>query len=101
MINVSQNIGKYPTVTYYLYVCYLFAEGDYTRMNYAYNNVTKGTERIDLDLIAIDDNIVEADEVYYLTIVVLPTSHPRVTANEAKKTTKIIIYNDDGKQLHM
>ena len=100
MINVSQNIGKCQTVTYYLYVCYLFVEGDYTRMNYKYN-ITKGTTRIDLDLTPTDDNIVEADEVYYLTIVVLPTSHPRVTANEAKKTTKIIIYNDDGKQLHM
>ena len=101
MINVSQNTGKCPTVTHYLYVCYLFAEGDYTRMNYTYNNVTKGKKSIGLKLIGIDDNIVEADEVYYLTIVVLPTSHTRVTANEAKKTTKIIIYDNDGKQLHM
>ena len=101
MINVSQNTGKCPTVTYYLYVCYLFAEGDYTRMNYTYNNVTKGRKSIGLPLIPIDDDIVEADEVYYLTIVVLPSSFPRVIASETKKTTKIIIHNDDGKQLYM
>ena len=100
MINVSQNTGKCPTVTYYLYVCHLFVEGDYTTMNYIYN-VAKGTTRIGLDLNPIDDDIVEADEAYNLTIVVLPSSHNRVIANETKKTTKIIIQNNDGKQLHM
>ena len=97
MINVSQNTGKCPTVTYYLYACYLFVVGDYTRMNYTFDNVTKETTRIPLPLISIDDNIVEADEVYNLTIVVLPTSHLRVITNEAKETTKIIIYDNDGK----
>ena len=69
-------------------------------MNYKYN-ITKGTTRIDLDLTPTDDNIVEADETYYLTIVVLPSSFIRVIASETKKTTKIIIYDNDGKQLHM
>ena len=95
MINVSQNTGKCQTVTY-LYFCYLFVVGDYTRMNYTYD-ITDGTERITLDLNPTDDNIVEADETYYLTIVVLPTSHLRVITNEAKETTKIIIYDNDGK----
>ena len=100
MINVSQSTGKYHTVMYYLYVSYPFAEADYIRMNYTYN-ITNGTERITLPLISIDDNIVEADETYYLVIEILPDTNNRVITNEAKNTTKIIIYNDDGKQLYM
>ena len=101
MINVSQSTGKYQTVTYYLYVCYPFAEGDYIRMNYTYDNITNGTERIPLPLASIDDDIVEADETYYLVIEILPDTNNRVITNETKKTTKIIIQNDDGKQLYM
>ena len=83
-------------------VYYLFVVGDYTRMSYTYYNITDGTERITLDLNPIDDNIVEADETYYLTILVLySSSHSRVIASETKKTTKIIIYDNDGKQLYM
>ena len=100
MINVSQSTGKYQTVTYYFYVCYPFAEGDYIRMNYTYN-ITNGTERITLDLNPIDDNLVEADEAYYLVIEILPDTNNRVITNEARKTTKIIIHNDDGKELYM
>ena len=82
-------------------VYYIFVVGDYTRMNYTYYNITDGTERIILDLNPIDDNIVEADETYNLTIVVLSSSNSWVIASETKKTTKIIIYDNDGKQLHM
>ena len=70
-------------------------------MNYTYDNITDGTERITLPLISFDDNIVEADETYYLAIEILPDTHIRVITNEARNTTKIIIRNDDGKQLHM
>ena len=84
-----------------MYVCYLFAEGDYTRINYTYDNITDGTTTIPLPLISIDDNIVEADETYYLVIEILPDTHIRVITNEAKSTTKITIINDDGKQLYM
>ena len=59
------------------------------------------TTRIELSLRPVDDNIVEADETYNLTIVLLSSTHNRVITSEKMKTTKITIHNDDGKQLHM
>ena len=69
-------------------------------MNYIYT-IEDPTTRIKLRLIPVDDNIVEADETYNLTIVLLPSTHNQVITSEKMKTTKITIHNDDGKQLHM
>ena len=54
-------------------------------------------ERLELRLSPIDDDIVEVDETYSLTIV-LVLSHNRILTGE-NKTTTITIYNDDGKQM--
>ena len=70
-------------------------------MNYTYDNITDGTTHIDLPLNPIDDNLVEADETYYLVIVILPDTHNRVITNQTRNTTKITIISGDGKQLYM
>ena len=70
-------------------------------MNYTYDNITDGTTKINLPLNPISDDIVEADETYYLAIVILPDTHNRVITNESRNTTKITILNGDGKQQYM
>ena len=69
-------------------------------MNYIYT-IEDPTTRIELCLRPVDDDIVEADETYNLTIVLLPSTHNRVITGKKMNTTKITIHNDDGKQLHM
>ena len=63
-------------------------------MNYTYM-IKNHVERLELKLFPVDDDIVEADETYSLTIV-LVDSHNRVVTGE-NKTTTITIYDDDGK----
>ena len=48
-----------------------------------------------LDIYPVDDNIVETNEIYNLTITVLSLIN-RVIPGE-NETTTIILYDDDGK----
>ena len=68
---------------------------DYRAINYTYI-INNQVDRIQLRLFPFDDNIVEADETYNLTIV-LVSVHDRVILGE-KKTATITICNDDGMQ---
>ena len=69
---------------------------DYDSLNYTYVFKNK-VERQELKLRPVDDDIVEADETYKLTIDIL-SSFDRVCVGD-NGTTTITIYNDDGKQL--
>ena len=70
---------------------------DYESLNYSYVIKNK-VERQELKLRPVDDDVVEADEKYNLTIVIVD-AHGRVLTGE-NATTTITIYNDDGKQLY-
>ena len=69
---------------------------DYDSLNYTYVFKSK-VETQELKLRPVDDDIVEADETYKLTIV-LVSSRNRVFIGE-NATTTITIYNNDGKRL--
>ena len=69
---------------------------DYDSLNYTYVFKNK-VERQELKLRPIDDDLVEADETYKLTIVIEAAQHRVHTGENA--TTTITIYNNDGKQL--
>ena len=69
---------------------------DYESLNYSYVIKNK-VERQELKLRPVDDDVVEADEKYNLTIVIVD-AHDRVLTGK-NATTTITIYNDDGKQL--
>ena len=68
-------------------------------MDYTFSILNGTTTRQELRLSPIDDDIVEADETYNLTIV-LVAANDRIHLGK-NKTTTITIYNDDGKQLSM
>ena len=72
-----------------------FVEGvDFQKVNYTFE-FEKGVTEQELDVFPIDDNVVEADEIYNLTIKFL-SFHLRVVIGE-NKTTTITLYDDDGK----
>ena len=53
------------------------------------------TKTIPLSVRAYDDDIAETDEIYNLTIVVVPEQNRIITGINA--TTTMTIYNDDSK----
>ena len=67
---------------------------DYVYQNYSYsfNSVNETKELV---IHPIDDNLVEADETYTLTVN-LESSHPHVRIGD-NSTANVTIYNDDGK----
>ena len=72
-----------------------FVEGvDFKKFNHTFE-FEKGKTEQELYLIPIDNDIVEADEIYNLTITFL-SSHLRVVIGE-NETTTITLYDDDGK----
>ena len=70
---------------------------DYDSLNYSYI-IKDGVERLELKMRPVDDDVVEADETYNLTIVLVSAQRGLNTGENA--TTTITIYNDDGKQLY-
>ena len=75
--------------------CDLFVEKlDFKEQNYTFE-VPEGKETEILDVLLIDDNIVETNEIYNLTITV-SSSINRVLIGE-NETTTITIYDDDSK----
>ena len=68
-------------------------------MNYTFSILNGMIARQELILSPVDDDIVEADETYNLTIVLIAASD-RINLGK-NRTTTITIYNDDGKQLSM
>ena len=70
---------------------------DYVYQNYTFS-FKDGEEEKYLTLIPVDDNIVESDENYTLVIQLPLDHHPRIQEGKID-TTKITIYNDDGKEI--
>ena len=68
-------------------------------MNYTFSILNGMIARQELILSPVDDDIVEADETYNLTIVLIAASD-RINLGK-NRTTTVTIYNDDGKQLSM
>lgn len=66
---------------------------DYVYQNYCFT-FQENDEKKDLIINPIDDNLVESDETYTLTIEINSTLN-RVKLGE-NSTTTITIYNDDG-----
>ena len=71
---------------------------DYVYQNYTFS-FEEGDMEKDLRIIPIDDNIVEPDETYTLSIEISPGGFHRVKTNENKNITIIKIYDDDGKEI--
>ena len=69
---------------------------DYVYQNYTFS-FKEGDETKDLEIITIDDNIVESDETYTLVIHLTGTHKPVLIGKN--NTTKITIYDDDGKEI--
>lgn len=64
----------------------------YQNYSYSFNGVNETKELV---IRPIDDNLVEADETYTLTVH-LESSYPHVKIGE-NDTATVTIYNDDGK----
>lgn len=78
-----------------MYVCYHFVEGeDYDAVNYTFSFPNASTKQR-VKLRPRDDNLVEGDEAYNLTIVFV-SEHDRVILGRNRNAT-ILIYDDDGK----
>ena len=71
-------------------------EADYVYQNYTFS-FKEGEETKDLEINPIDDNIVESDETYTL-VIHLTGTHDHVSVGK-NATTKITIYDDDGKEI--
>lgn len=79
--------------------CDLFVETlDFKKQNYTFEIQERTKTQELLKVIAIDDNIVEINEVYNLTIMIFSPAIGRVHPGE-NQTTTITIYDNDSKQL--
>ena len=83
-----------------IHVLWSFVENeDFQKQNYSFKIIqdTIVTQKL-LNVYPIDDNVVEINEIYNLTIELMDTTHDRVLTGE-NQTTTITLYDDDSKQL--